>query len=88
MLGPVRAATGWPGTTCLMTSVIRRCEPRSRPFDRLTTGIQGRMNGAASSSTRRKPDVGTPMMTKSAPQTASSRSDVADSAGSSRKPGR
>ncbi len=43
MLGPVRAATGWPGTTWRITWVIRRCEPRSRPFDRLTTGIQGRM---------------------------------------------
>src|SRR5260370_191388 len=41
-LGPVRAAAGWPGSSSRTSCVIRSSEPRSKPFDRLTTGAHGR----------------------------------------------
>ena len=45
-LGPVSTPTGWPGSSSLMTSVMRRWVPCSRPLARLTTGTHGRTCGA------------------------------------------
>ena len=88
MLGPVRAATGWPGISSAMTSVIRSSEPCSRPFDRLTMGIHGWIHSRAMCSVERIAVVGTPTMSSSAWRIAFSRSSVAISGSGRVKPGR
>ena len=87
-LGPVRAAAGWPGSSSRMSWVIRSSEPRSKPLDRLTTGIQGRRYGRASTRMARNPWVGTPTTSRSTSWTAFSRSAVAFSADGSVNPAR
>ncbi len=86
--GPVRAATGWPGSTSAVTSLIRFSVDGSSPLARLTTGTHGRTYSAAAVSTSRKPWEGTAITTTSAGATASSKDPVARSAGGSSKPGR
>ena len=86
MFGPVSAAAGWPGSTSLMTSVMRSSESRSRPLVRLTTGIHGRTSGRPPRASSRKPCDGTPTMSSSACATASARSPVACSSAGSASP--
>ena len=88
MLGPVRAATGWPGTSSAMTSVIRSSDPCSRPLARLTIGIHGWIHSLAVASVERIAVVGTPTMSSSAWRIAFSRSSVAISLSGSVNPGR
>jgi len=88
MFGPVKAAAGCPGSTSLMTWVIRSNDPSSSPLARLTTGIHGRTHGRASSRTARNPALGTPTTSRSASVTAASRSAVARNRGGRTKPGR
>src|SRR5687768_5958727 len=76
-LGPDSAPATRPGSTSWMTSVIRNSVPASKPFVRLTTGIQWGTEGAACSRTARNPWDGTPTTSTSARDTASSRSLVA-----------
>ena len=66
MFGPVNAATGCPGSTSVITDVIRIWVPLSRPFARLTTGIQGWMYNLARSTVLRTAVVGTPTINISA----------------------
>ena len=86
--GPVSAAAGCPGRTSLITCVMRRSEPCSSPFVRLTTGIHGWMVGLAACRVVRKPCEGTPMISTSAWATALSSSAVAVRRGGRVKPGR
>ena len=67
---------------------MRFRESRSRPLARLTIGTHGRMHGAASRSTSRKPCDGVAITTTSAAPTASSMDEVASSCGGRVKPGR
>ena len=60
MFGPVRAATGWPGSSSAMTSVIRSSDPCSRPLARLTIGIHGWIHSLAVAIVERIAVVGTP----------------------------
>src|SRR5687768_5951877 len=87
-LGPDRAQATRPGSTSRITSVIRNSVPASKPFVRLTTGIQWGTCGAACSSTARKPWDGTPTTTTSALDTASSMSLVARRSSGKVKPAR
>ena len=64
--GPVSTPTGWPGSTSLMTSVMRRWVPCSRPLVRLTTGTHGRSAARPRRASARKPCDGTPITTTSA----------------------
>ena len=75
--GPVNTATGWPGISSLVTSLIRLRELRSIPFVSVTTGTHGRRNGAASAATSRYPCDGTAITSTSAWLTASSNELVA-----------
>ena len=86
--GPVSAAAEWPGSSSLITCVIRSSEPRSNPLARLTTGIHGRRYGRASVKMVRNPCVGTPTTSRSTSWTAFSRSAVAFSAVGSVNPAR
>ena len=52
-LGPASTATGWPGISSAVTSLIRFNESRSTPLTKLTTGTHGRRYGAASAATAR-----------------------------------
>ncbi len=88
MFGPVRAATGRPGVTSVITSVIRNSVFCSSPLDRLTMGIHGWIHVAAGSSVVRSADVGTPTISSSAWRAASSRSAVAFTFRLSLNPGR
>ena len=87
-LGPVSAAAGCPGSTSWITWDIRSSDPVSKPLDRLTTGIHGRMYGFASVRMVRKPRVGTPTTSRSTSCTAFSRSAVARRLDGSDRPGR
>ena len=86
--GPVSAAAGWPGSSSLMSWVIRSSEPRSNPLARLTTGIHGRRYGRTSARMARNPCVGTPTTSRSVSCTAFSRSAVAFRSDGSANPGR
>src|SRR5215213_6792498 len=88
MFGQVRAATGWPGTSSAITSVIRSSEPCSRPLDRLTIGIHGWIHSRAMCSVERIAVVGTPTTSSSAWRIAFSRSSVAISDSGRLNPGR
>ena len=88
MFGPVRAATGWPGSSSAITSVIRSSDPCSRPLARLTIGIHGWIHSLAAAIVERIAVVGTPTMSSSAWRIAFSRSSVAISCSGSVKPGR
>jgi hypothetical protein len=78
-LGPVSTPTGWPGSTSSISWLMRRRVPTSRPFAREITGTHGRRYGFTASSAPRKPCDGTPITSRSAWRTASSRSAVARS---------
>ena len=77
MFGPVSAATGCPGSSSLMTSVIRSNVFCSRPLARLTTGIHGWIHSLAARTVERIAVVGTPITSSSAWRIAFSRSSVA-----------
>ena len=64
--GPVSTPYGWPGSTSLITSVMRSRVPCSRPLVRLTTGTQARRCSATCSRVERNPWHGTPMTSTSA----------------------
>ena len=85
-LGPLSAAAGWPGSTSLMTSVIRSSEPFSSPLLRLITGTHGCRWGRTSSRVSRKALLGTPTTNICACRDASSRSAVAFSRSGRGKP--
>src|SRR6478736_2110559 len=88
MFGPVRAATGRPGATSVITCVIRNSDPCSRPLARLTMGIHGWIHATASLSVARIAELGTPTTSSSAWRDACSRSAVATSLRPSGSPGR
>lgn len=86
--GPDRAPAGWPGRSSSISSVIRLPVPTSKPFDRLTTGIHGRMCGASSARVCRNACVGTAMMITSACSAAIGSNEVARSSGCKARPAR
>ena len=89
MFGPVSAATGCPGSSSLMTSVIRSNVFCSRPLARLTTGIHGMDPLLGRPRTvERIAVVGTPITSSSAWRIAFSRSSVAISRSGSSIPER
>ena len=88
MFGPVSVATGWPGSSSAMTSVIRSSDPCSSPLARLTIGIHGWIHSLANAIVERIAVVGTPTMSSSAWRMAFSRSSVAIRFSGSVKPGR
>ena len=88
MLGPVSAATGWPGSSARITWVIRRRVPCSSPLARLTIGIHGWIHSRAAAIVERIAVLGTPTISSSAWRIAFSRSSVATSCSGSVNPGR
>ncbi len=90
MFGPVSTPIrlpSWPGRTSAATSVMRFSDPCSSPLARLSNCAGPGTNGAAASSTERKPWEGTARATMSAPSRASSSRAVATTAPRAR-PGR
>ena len=64
--GPLNAAIGLPGIACCSTSLMRKNDVLSKPFDRLMIGTPARTCRCTSVATARNPCDGTAIATMSA----------------------